>query len=70
MKELYEKLDKLEDEIFEIVSNRGTFDELDFIKNDINTDWELGVIEDMDFNDLEKYVNNVENILMEYKEVH
>ena len=70
MKELYEKLDKLEDEIFEIVSNRGTFDELDFIKNDINTDWELGVIEDMDFNDLEKYVNNVENVLMEYKEVH
>ena len=68
MEELYKKLDKLEDEITDITINRNLYyvDDLDFIKSDINSDWENGIIEKMNFKELKKYVEYIENILNTY----
>lgn len=68
MEDLYKKLDKLEDEIIDITTNRNLYyvDDLDFIKSDINSDWENGIIEKMNFKELKEYVEYIENVLNTY----
>ena len=68
--ELLEKLGNLHVEIIEIVTNRTNYyiDDLDILDSDINSDIENDIFTDMTYEELIKYINNVENILNFYKE--
>lgn len=69
MVDLFNKLDALKDEISEIVLNRNLdyIDDLDMINSDIDADWDNDIFEDMHYEELKNYVDNVENVLNEYK---
>lgn len=57
---LRKEIEKLENEIFDLAYNHGKH-YLTFITNDISRDLENGTLDEMDYEQLKRYVENIKN---------
>ena len=68
-KDLLEQLDRIHDEVIEIVTNRNLsyIDDLDMLDSDINSDYENDRFEEMSIKELKEYIRYAQLILDFYK---